>query len=76
MQAVRTSISKQSGDRTLTIADMLLKRGRKEGREQGRKVGRSEGRKEIALRLLARGFSPEEVAEISGLSLDEINALG
>ena len=68
VQAVRTSISKQSGDRTLTIADMLVKRGRKEGREQGRK--------EIALRLLARGFTPEEVSEISGLSLDEVNALG
>ena len=48
-----------------------LKQGREEGREQGREEGREQGRKEekrlLVLNMLAKGFDPDLVAEISCL---------
>ncbi|MDR3230270.1 MAG: Rpn family recombination-promoting nuclease/putative transposase [Synergistaceae bacterium] len=56
-----------------------LTKGREEGREEGRTKGREEGEhnkaREVALKMLARGLEPGEVAEISGLSPDEMEAL-
>ena len=57
--------------------------GKKEGIEEGREEGRKEGRKEgersksldIAGRLKAKGFDNEDIAEASGLSLEEIARL-
>ena len=53
--------------------------GRAEGRKEGRKEGRAEGRKEAFLsaagKMLAKGFSIEETAEIIGLPMDVIMAL-
>ncbi len=44
--------------------------GREEGREEGRTEGKQEGKLEIACRLIAKGMSPEEAAEITGMSVD------
>ena len=56
-----------------------LEKGRKEGRDEGRKEGRDEGRKEgvaeVATKLLAKGATPAEVAEVTGLSEAEIDAI-
>ncbi len=50
--------------------------GRAEGRVEGRAEGRAEERVEIARRMLAaRKYSAKEVAELSGLSHDEIKKL-
>lgn len=50
-----------------------------EGREKGLAEGRAEGQtskaKEIAGRLLAMGLPPEQIAEATGLSLEEIETL-
>ena len=54
--------------------------GRKEGREEGRKEGRKEGReegkkeekKQIALNLLKISMPDQSIAEITGLSLEDI----
>ena len=50
--------------------------GRKEGREEGKKEGREEGKKEekkqIALNLLKISMPDQSIAEITGLSLEEI----
>jgi len=59
------------------------KKGRKKGREEGRQEGREEGEKigiekgveKIALNMLAKGMSPEDVAVFTGLSLDKVNQL-
>ena len=48
----------------------------KEGMKEGMKKGIKEGMKETALRMLAAGkYALEEIANISGLSLEEINQL-
>ena len=53
--------------------------GREEGREEGRAEGREEGRVEekrlLASNMLAKGLEPAFVAEISGLTEDEVVAL-
>jgi predicted transposase/invertase (TIGR01784 family) len=54
-------------------------RGKKEGREEGREEGIARGReaerKDIALRLLAKGMSKEEIAELQGISVEDLETL-
>jgi predicted transposase/invertase (TIGR01784 family) len=54
--------------------------GRQQGHDQGREEGREEGReaekRQIALTLLQQNFSVEMVAAITGLPLEQIQALG
>ena len=45
------------------------------GEERGLKTGRKEERKEIAVRMKARGMSLEEIAEITGLELSQLEKL-
>ena len=53
--------------------------GRKEGREKGREKGREEGRedekRQLALNMLAKDLAPNLVAEITGLTEEEVFAL-
>ena len=57
--------------------------GREEGREEGLAEGRAEGRAEgekanalyIARRMKAKGFATEDIADMTGLAAEEINAL-
>ena len=56
------------------------KRGRAEGREEGRAEGRTEGqlewKREVAVKLIASGsFDIGEIAEITGLSVEELQGL-
>lgn len=56
-----------------------IEKGRKEGKEEGRiegkKEGKEEGRKEFALKLLAHNYPLDEIADLTGLSIDEIKNL-
>ena len=49
--------------------------GRQEGREEGIQKGQRESQLAIARNLLDRGTLPEDIAEITRLSLAEIRAL-
>jgi predicted transposase/invertase (TIGR01784 family) len=53
--------------------------GREEGREEGRKEGREEGEKKAnhdnARRMKAKGYAIEDIADITGLSAEEIERL-
>ena len=49
---------------------------REEGREEGHKEGRDAERHRVAVRLLRRGMSVDEVAEITALSPAEVERLG
>ena len=51
------------------------KKGLRIGEERGLKTGRKEERKEIAVRMKARGMSLEEIAEITGLELSQLEKL-
>jgi predicted transposase/invertase (TIGR01784 family) len=46
-----------------------------EGEQRGVNLGRQEERQEIAIVSLREGLSPEVVAKITGLSLEEIEQL-
>jgi len=47
----------------------------KEGKEEGRKEGRKEANIEIAKKLIKKGMSVEEIADITGLTKEEIEKL-
>ena len=55
--------------------EAALAKGRAEGRAEGEAKGRAEGRADTARRMLARGLSPEQIAEYTELSLDEVKGL-
>ena len=46
-----------------------------EATAKGMAKGRAEGRLETARRMLAHGLAPEQIAEYTDLSLDEIEGL-
>ena len=46
--------------------------GRAEGIAEGRAEGRAEGFMEVAKKMLDKGMSAEVVADMTGLSLDEV----
>ncbi|WP_144463705.1 hypothetical protein [Siminovitchia fortis] len=57
------------------LAKYYMKEGEKKGIELGIKEGIKEGKVEIAVRLLGRGESADDVAEITGLTLEEIERI-
>jgi len=79
-EVLRTPLLREEA---MTAAEQLRRQGLEEGLEKGRIEGRQEGRIEgrrqeretTALRLLERGFSPAEVAELTELSEDEVRGL-
>ena len=50
-------------------------KGRAEGEAKGRAEGEAKGRADTVRRMLARGLSPEQIAEYTDLSLDEIQTI-
>ena len=50
-------------------------KGREEGRAEGREEGRAEERMEMARKMKAKGYSAEDLSEITGISLEEIEAM-
>ena len=50
-------------------------KGMAEGEAKGRAEGMAQGRADTARRMLARGLSPEQIAEYTDLSLDEIKMI-
>lgn len=56
-----------------------LEEGREEGRAEGREEGRAEGRMnekyENARKMKSKGFSLEDISEITGLSIDKIKTI-
>ena len=61
------------------VLDSARTEGREEGRLEGREEGREEGRMEERLKnareMKKHGLSPDVIAQISGLSLEEIDQL-
>ena len=63
----------------LSVLDKVEARGRVEGIQLGEargiKLGEARGIAATARRMLVRGVSPEQVADFTGLSMDEVAAL-
>lgn len=51
------------------------KEGMQEGMEKGRKEGKDEANRENARRMKVKGFATEVIAEITGLTIDDVNRL-
>jgi predicted transposase/invertase (TIGR01784 family) len=49
--------------------------GKQEGRQQGRQEGKQEGKQEIALNLLKVGMSVDQVAQVTGLTIEQVRQL-
>ncbi|MEH7345777.1 Rpn family recombination-promoting nuclease/putative transposase [Bacillus sp. JJ1532] len=64
MKELRDQLSNLQGERRL---------GREEGREKGLKEGKKEGLRDVAKKMLERGMGISDIADITGLSVDEIN---
>ena len=50
-------------------------RGLRKGKAEGRKEGKEEGKSELVKNMLSRGLSGEQIAQFTGLSVEEIKAL-
>ena len=63
----------------MTTAEKLRKQGKQEGLEEGLEEGEKKGKQEAKLedarRMLEKGYPIEDVCEITGLSLDEVEKL-
>ena len=61
------------------VVNSAERRGREEGREEGRREGLEEGRKdakyEAAAKMKAKGFASADIAEITGLTTEEIESI-
>jgi len=55
--------------------DIGRKEGHREGYTEGRKLGKSEAKREIASKMLSKGFSIEEIKQLTALSEKEIERL-
>ena len=52
-----------------------MAKGMAQGKAEGLAQGKAEGKADTARRMLARGLSPEQIAEYTDLSLDEIKMI-
>ena len=72
-------ISPSVGDKIMTIAEQLEKKGKAEGKAEGIAEGKAEGiaegKAEVALGLLREGISIEVISKTTGLSEEEIERL-
>ena len=59
-------------DMTLETA---IDEAREEGLVQGLEQGRNEARLQLIREMVSRGMSPELISEMTGLSIEEIEAL-
>ena len=64
---INASISDNTGENIMTIAEKLKLEGKLEGEMKGKL--------EIAKKLITKGQSPEAVAELTGLSIEELQKL-
>ena len=52
-----------------------IEQAREEGKKEGREKGALNNRKETVLKLLKKGYSQEEIADLLDIPLDEVKAI-
>jgi len=68
---VQNDFREEEGVTMLSVLEKVEARGIQLGRSEGIQLGRSEA----ARRMLVRGVPLEQIADFTGLSLDEVRAL-
>jgi len=68
---VQNDFGEEEGVTMLSVLEKVEARGIQLGRSEGIQLGRSEA----ARRMLVRGVPLEQIADFTGLSLDEVRAL-
>lgn len=84
IEIAKEGLSAKTEGEIMTIAERLIQKGRLEGWHKGVIEGKAEGKAEgkqeavqlVARRLLIKGYTKAEVAEVTGLSLIDINNIG
>ncbi len=69
------TVAPKSGEKFVSIATSLLRRGRREGLKEGWSEGRKEGRKDTALKMLQKGYDDNSIIELTGLTTEELAEL-
>lgn len=73
---IKMDESEEYVDMCQAIRD-IREEGRKEGRQEGRNEGKQREKEDIILRMLRKGtFTYEEIAELIGVSVDKVKAMG
>lgn len=78
MEKVAKRIEKtypEGSETIMTLAEIYMEKGKAEGKEEGKKEGKRERNIEIAKNLLKRGDTVKEVADVTGLSEEDIERL-
>ncbi len=69
----------EGGDVIMTLAEVYMEKGKKEGKEEGKKEGKREGKLEgkleVTKNLLTKGFSVEDIVEVTGLEREQIEEI-
>ncbi len=76
IELVNTEISLTAGETIMTFEQMCKEEGMQQGMQQGTQQGIQQSTKSIAQRLLLSGMDVAFIAEVTGLSLGEIQLLG
>jgi predicted transposase YdaD len=72
---IMKTVSPETKDVFDELRMKLIEQGREQGREEGREQGIEQGLRKIALNMIARGYSDEQIVEITNLSVKRIQAL-
>ena len=73
---IKMDESEEYVDMCQAIRD-IREEGRQEGRQEGRNEGKQREKEDIILRMLRKGtFTYEEIAELIGVSVDKVKAMG
>lgn len=69
------NLDKETGSNVMTIAEQFRAKGRAEGMAKGKTEGEAKSKRQIALNALQHGLAPAVIAELTGLSVAEVEAL-
>jgi len=69
------SLTKETKEGVMTIAEKLRAEGEKRGKKDGIKEGRMEGIRTVAQRMLKKGLDLATVSECSGLPIETLKSL-
>ena len=74
-ELINTQISREVGEKVMTLAEQLIAEGHQKGIQEGLQKGVQKGKFEVAKQLLREGVEIAFIAKMTGLSLDKLKLL-